>query len=101
MIFTDESMFKAVEMSSRGQWVADDEVPEPVRKDRWAAQARVWGAICADFKILVVLEGLVDASAHHGSRLIVSHLSAHRRIQVDCFSSKKSVLRVEIACETG
>ena len=61
MIFTDESMFRAVDMKSKGQWVADGDVPTPVRKDRWSAQVHVWGAICEDFRMMVRLDGYVDA----------------------------------------
>ena len=64
MIFTDESMFKALDMRAQGQWCEGIEMPEPVRKDRWSASVHVWGAICEDFTTLVVLTGSVNQETY-------------------------------------
>jgi hypothetical protein len=62
MIFTDESMFRAVDMRSTHQWCQEDEQADPVRKDAWSAKVHVWGAIADDFSELVFLSGPVDSA---------------------------------------
>ena len=82
MIFTDECYFRAMDMSAKGEWVMDDEVPDPVRKYGYAAKVHVWGAICDRFHLLVVLSGSVNSEDYVDTlkRFLIPEMKKHGQL---------------------